>query len=231
MRTIGLLGGMSWESSVLYEELINTEVRARLGGLHSADLIVRSYDFAEIERLQTAGEWDTAGELLGADAARLVVAGAELIVLCTNTMHRVADDIVAAIEVPFLHLADATADAVVAAGIETVGLLGTKFTMEQDFYRGRLESHGLQVVVPPEDERERVHAVIYDELVQGELRSSSREEYLDIIDRMSMKGAEGVIAGCTEIELLITEEDVTIPFFPTTQIHARAAVDLALGDR
>ena len=230
MRTIGLLGGMSWESSVLYEELINTEVRARLGGLHSADLIIRSYDFAEIERLQTAGDWDTAGELLGADAARLAAAGAELIVLCTNTMHRVADVIVESTEVPFLHLADATANAVVAGEIETVGLLGTKFTMEQDFYRGRLESHGLQVIVPPAAERERVHAVIYEELVQGELRSSSREEYLDIIDRMSMNGARGVIAGCTEIELLISEDDVTIPFFPTTQIHARAAVDFALGE-
>ena len=230
MRTIGLLGGMSWESSVLYEELINTEVRARLGGLHSADLLVRSYDFATIERLQTAGDWVAAGELLGADAARLEAAGAELIILCTNTMHRVADAIVAAVGIPFLHLADATADAVVTAGIETVGLLGTKFTMEQDFYRDRLSKRGLEVVVPPEAERQRVHDVIYDELVQGELRSSSREEYLDIIDRMSMAGARGVIAGCTEIELLVSEDDVTIPYFPTTQIHARAAVDFALGD-
>jgi len=231
MRTIGLLGGMSWESSVLYEELINTEVRARLGGLHSADLLVRSYDFADIERLQSAGDWDAAGELLGADAGRLEAAGAELIVLCTNTMHRVADTIISAVEIPFLHLADATAQAVVAAGLETVGLLGTRFTMEQDFYRGRLSAHGLEVLIPPEPERQRVHDVIYDELVQGELRSSSREEFLDTIDRMSMAGAQGVIAGCTEIELLVSEDDVTIPYFPTTQIHARAAVDFALSDR
>ncbi len=214
---------------MLYEELINTEVRARLGGLHSADLLVRSYDFAEIERLQTAGDWTKAGSVLGADAARLEAAGAEVIVLCTNTMHRVADAIVAAIEIPFLHLADATAKAVVTAGIDTIGLLGTRFTMEQDFYRGRLESHGLSVVIPAEAERKRVHDVIYDELVQGDLRSSSREEYLDIIDRLGMAGAQGVIAGCTEIELLVSEDDVTMPYFPTTQIHARSAVDFALA--
>lgn len=229
MKTIGMLGGMSWESSVHYEELINTAVRERLGGLHSADLIVRSYDFATIEALQAADEWEKAGSLLAEDAKRLVAAGAEVIVLCTNTMHRVADAIVAAIDVPFVHLADATAAAVLAAGIDTVGLLGTRFTMEQDFYIERLESHGLTVMVPDEAERIVVHDIIYNELVQGELNRSSREAYLDIIDRLGSAGAQGVIAGCTEIELLVTEDDVFIPYFATTQIHALAAVDAALA--
>jgi len=228
MKTIGLLGGMSWESSVLYEELINTAVRERLGGVHSADLIIRSYDFARIEALQSAGDWDAAGELLAADARMLEGAGAELIVLCTNTMHRVAEAIEEAVSVPFLHLADATANAIKAQGLDTVGLLGTRFTMEEDFYRGRLESHGLSVVVPSEEERTIVHDIIYNELVQGELNRASREEYLDIIDRLGAAGAQGVIAGCTEIELLVTEDDVFIPYFPTTRIHAEAAVDAAL---
>ena len=231
MLTIGLLGGMSWESSILYEELINTEVRARLGGVHSADLVIRSYDFARIEALQSAGDWDAAGALLASDARRLETAGAELILLCTNTMHRVADAIVAAVDVPFLHLADATAAAVVDAGLDSVGLLGTRFTMEQDFYRSRLEAHGLEVIVPPAEERTLVHDVIYNELVKGELRQSSREDFLDVIDRLGQAGAAGVIAGCTEIELLVTAEDVLIPYFPTTQLHAIAAVDLALAGR
>ena len=229
MLTMGLLGGMSWESSVLYEELINTDVRERLGGVHSADLIIRSYDFAEIEALQSADRWDDAGSILAADARRLEAAGAELILLCTNTMHRVAEAIIDAIGVPFLHLADATAAAVVAAGLDSVGLLGTKFTMEQDFYRDRLEAHDLEVLVPPPAERDRVHEIIYDELVRGELRQSSREEFLDIIDRLGLAGAGGVIAGCTEIELLVSADDATLPYFPTTQLHARAAVDIALG--
>lgn len=229
MKTIGLLGGMSWESSVLYEELINTAVRHRLGGVHSADLIIRSYDFAQIEQLQASGDWDSAGELLAADAGRLVAAGAELIVLCTNTMHRVADAIEEAVDVPFVHLADATAAAVKSEGLTTVGLLGTRFTMQEDFYRSRLESHGLTVLVPSEDEQTIVHDIIYNELVQGELNRSSREEYLDIIDRLGSRGAEGVIAGCTEIELLVTEDDVFVPFFATTQIHADAAVDAAMS--
>jgi len=229
MKMIGLLGGMSWESSVLYEELINTGVRARLGGVHSADLLVRSYDFGQIEAMQAAGDWDGAGDLLATDASRLEAAGAELIVLCTNTMHKVADQIEAAIAVPFLHLADTTAKAILDEGLDTVGLLGTKFTMEQDFYRDRLQSHGLTVVVPSEPERQRVHDIIYDELVKGELNRSSREEYLDIIDRLGSAGAQGVIAGCTEIELLVTEDDVFIPYFPTTTLHAEAAVEAALA--
>lgn len=229
MKTIGLLGGMSWESSVLYEELINTEVRSRLGGTHSADLLVKSYDFATIEALQEAGDWDGAGEMLSADAVRLETAGAELIVLCTNTMHRVAESIEEAIDVPFLHLGDATAKAVLAQGLSTVGLLGTRFTMEAAFYRERLESHGLTVLTPSAEEQTIVHDIIYNELVRGELNRSSREEYLDIIDRLSSAGAEGVIAGCTEIELLVSEDDVFVPYFPTTEIHAQAAVDAALA--
>lgn len=229
MKTIGLLGGMSWESSVLYEELINTEVRARLGGVASADLIIRSYNFAEIEALQSNGEWEAAGDLLATDAARLETAGAELILLCTNTMHKVAATIEHAITVPFIHLADTTADAILAAGLSTVGLLGTRFTMEDGFYSERLEARGLTVVVPDEAARTIIHDVIYNELVQGELRRSSREAYLDVIDRMGSAGAEGVIAGCTEIELLVTEDDVFIPYFPTTKLHALAAVDAALA--
>lgn len=229
MTTIGLLGGMSWESSVLYEELINTEVRRRLGGVNSADLIVRSYNFAAIEELQSAGDWKAAGALLAADAQRLQDAGAGLVALCTNTMHRVAPSIEAALEVPFVHLADATANAVKAEQIDKVGLLGTKFTMEQPFYRDRLEEHGIQVMVPSEEERELVHRVIYEELVQGELNRTSQEDFLDIIDRLGSAGAQGVIAGCTEIELLVAEDDVFVPYFPTTEIHCAAIVDAALS--
>ena len=229
MKAIGLLGGMSWESSIHYEELINTEVRARLGGTSSADLIVRSYNFAEIEAMQELGDWDGAGQRLADDAKRLVDCGAEIVALCTNTMHIVADAIIDAIDVPFIHLGDATANAVKAAGVTDVGLLGTRFTMEQEFYRGRLESHGLTVRVPEEAERTVVHDVIYNELVQGELNRSSREDFLDIIDRLGSAGAQGVIAGCTEIELLVTADDVFMPYFPTTELHAMAIVDAALG--
>jgi aspartate racemase len=228
MKTIGLLGGMSWESSVEYERIINTEVRRRLGGVHSGDLLVRSYDFGAIELMQEAGDWDGAGSLLAADARRLQDAGADLILLCTNTMHLVAPAIEEAIDVPFLHLADATARAVIGAGIDAVALLGTRFTMEMDFYRGRLESHGLRVLVPDEADRIVVNDVIYDELVQGQIVDSSRDVYLEVIDRLVGAGAQGVIAGCTEIELLVTPSDVAIPFFPTTRIHALAGVDAAL---
>jgi aspartate racemase len=230
VRCIGLLGGMSWESSIHYERLINEAVRARLGGTHSADLIVRSYDFAEIEALQQAGAWEAAGALLAADARRLEAAGAQCIVLCTNTMHVVAPAIEAAIEVPFLHLADATAAAVVASGTETVVLLGTRYTMEQRFYRERLEAHGLRVLVPDEPDRTLVHDVIYDELVRGVVNPSSRSAYLRVIDRQLALGAQGVIAGCTEIELLVSAQDVDVPFFATTRLHAEAAVEFALAD-
>ena len=230
MKTIGLLGGMSWESSIEYERIINEEVRRRLGGVHSGDLIVRSYDFAAIEGLQEAGDWDGAGELLAGDARALLDAGADVIVLCTNTMHRVADAIESAVEVPFLHLADTTATAVIEAGVGTVALLGTRYTMEQDFYRGRLERHGLGVLVPDEPDRTTVHDVIYNELVQGRIEPASKQQYLEIIDRLLERGAQGVIAGCTEIELLVQPEDLACPYFPTTRLHALAAVDAALAD-
>ena len=229
VRTIGLLGGMSWESSIEYERIINTEVRAALGGVHSASLLVRSYDFAEIERLQAEDDWDGAGAVLAADARRLEEAGAGLIVLCTNTMHRCAEAIEAAIGVPFLHLADATARAVVEAGVEQVALLGTRYTMEQDFYRARLERHGLSVIVPDEPDRTLVHDVIYGELVQGVVSPVSQDAYLHVIDRLVERGAQGVIAGCTEIELLVGPDDVELPYFPTTELHARAAARWALG--
>ena len=228
MKTIGLLGGMSWESSVEYERIINTEVRRRLGGVHSADLLVRSYDFGAIEALQDVGDWEAAGELLATDARRLQDAGADLIVLCTNTMHLVAPAIEAAISVPFIHLADATATAVRDAGLETVALLGTKFTMEMDFYAGRLEDHGLAVLIPETGDREMINAVIYNELVRGRILTESRIRYLEIIDRLIDAGAQGVIAGCTEIELLVTRDDVSVPYFPTTRLHALAAVEVAL---
>jgi len=230
MKTIGLLGGMSWESSIEYERTINLETRRRLGGTHSAELLIRSYDFAAIERLQEGGDWNAAGALLAADAGALQDAGADVILLCTNTMHTVAPAIEAAIEVPFLHIADTTADAVTAAGLGRVALLGTRYTMEQDFYRGRLESRGIEVIVPDEPDRTTVHDVIYDELVQGEIFPASKAEYLAIIGRLLDRGAEGVIAGCTEIELLVTAADLNRPYFPTARLHALAAVDWALGD-
>jgi aspartate racemase len=229
VRTIGLLGGMSWESSIEYERIINTEVRAALGGTHSASLLMRSYDFAEIEQLQAAGDWGAAGALLATDARRLQEAGAGLIVLCTNTMHRCAGAIEAAIDVPFLHLADATAEAVREAGLERVALLGTRYTMEGDFYRARVERHGLSVIVPEEPDRSLVHAVIHDELVQGVVSPASKAAYLDVIERLLGRQAEGVIAGCTEIELLVGPDDVAVPYFPTTALHARAAARWALS--
>ena len=220
---------MSWESSIEYERLINEGVRARLGGTHSADLVIRSYDFARIESLQAADEWDAAGDLLAADAVMLERAGAEVIVLCTNTMHRIAHRIEDAIVGEFLHLGDATARAVRAAGVERVALLGTRYTMEHDFYRSRLASHGLDVMVPDANGRSVVHDVIYEELVRGIVDADSRRRYLEIIARLVADGAGGVIAGCTEIELLVGAGDVTVPYFPTTALHAAAAVEAALA--
>lgn len=220
---------MSWESSVEYERIINTEVRARLGGTNSADLVIRSYNFADIERLQAEDRWEDAGALLAADARALESAGAQLILLCTNTMHAVAPAIETAITVPFLHLADTTAAAVLGRGLQTVALLGTRYTMEAAFYRDRLLAAGLSVVVPDSEERDTVHRVIYEELVRGIVKPESKSAYLRIIEDLVSRGAEGVIAGCTEIELLVTADDVTVPFFPTTRLHALAAVDLALG--
>jgi aspartate racemase len=228
-RTIGLLGGMSWESSILYERIINEETRHRLGGVHSADLLVRSYDFARIEALQAADRWDEAGLLLAADAVRLQAAGAECVILCTNTMHRVAGAIESAIDIPFLHLADATADAVVGAGVDRVALLGTRFTMEHDFYRARLEARGLDVLVPDAEDRTTIHDAIYGELVRGIVRPESKASYLAIIGRLVDAGATGIIAGCTEIEILVGPHDVDVSYFPTTRLHALAAVEWSLA--
>jgi len=228
MKRLGLLGGMSWESSVEYERLINQGVRRALGGTHSADLIIRSYDFAAIEALQANDDWDGAAKLLVADARHLEAAGAEAIVLCTNTMHRVADAIEAATSVPFIHLADATARAVVEAELSSVALLGTRYTMEQDFYRARLERLGLEVVIPDAVDRTTIHEVIYNELVQGIVNPASKQAYLEVVDRLVEQGAQGVIAGCTEIELLVVPTDVAVPYFATTSLHAQAAVAFAL---
>lgn len=230
MLRIGLLGGMSWESSVLYERLINTGVRERLGGTASADLVIRSYNFAAIEELQAKQDWDSAAKLLVGDALMLQAAGAELILLCTNTMHKVADHIEAAIDVRFLHLADATARAVAAAGVSEVALLGTRYTMEEDFYSDRLRTRGVNVLIPDEPDRTVVHDIIYAELVQGKVLAESKERYLGVIRKLEQRGAKGVIAGCTEIELLIGAYDVEVPFFPTTAIHAAKAVEIALAE-
>jgi aspartate racemase len=228
VKRIGLIGGMSWESSAEYYRLVNELTRERLGGLHSAECVLYSVDFAEIERLQVQGRWDDAAARLVEAARALEAAGADFVVLCTNTMHKVADTVAAAVAVPLLHLADTTAAAVRAAGVGRVGLLGTAFTMEQDFYRERLAGHGLDVLVPEAEDRALVHRVIYDELCLGVVSPSSRAGYLEVIDRLVGRGAEGVVLGCTEIELLIGQEHVAVPVFPTTRLHAEAAVDLAL---
>lgn len=229
MRTIGLLGGMSWESSALYYRLVNEAVRDRLGGFHSARVVLTSVDFAEVESMQARGDWDGAGSLLAREAQMLQAAGADCVVLCTNTMHKVADSIETAVDIPLLHLADVTAAAVRTAGLDRVALMGTRFTMEQPFYVDRLRAHGLDVVVPAEDDRRRIHDVIYDELVRGVVREESRSAYVDVIGRLVAQGARGVILGCTEIELLLGPGDVDVPVFATTALHAQAAVDFALG--
>lgn len=229
MRRIGLIGGMSWESSAEYYRLVNELVRDRLGGLHSAECLLYSVDFAEIEVMQVEGRWDDAAARLSEAALVLEAAGAEFVVLCTNTMHKVADAIEASVSVPLLHLADTTAAAVRAAGLTRIGLLGTAFTMEQDFYRDRLASHGLDVLVPGAEDRALVHRVIYDELCLGVVEEESRAGYQAVIRRLVERGAAGVVLGCTEIELLIGQEHVDVPVFPTTRLHAQAAVDLALS--
>lgn len=229
MRRIGLLGGMSWESSALYYEILNAAVRERLGGYHSARVLMSSVDFAEVEAMQAAGEWEAAGALLAAEGAALEAAGAECLVLCTNTMHKVADAIEAATDVPLIHIVDVTAEAVRSAGLSRVALLGTRFTMEQAFVRDRLAAHGIEALVPPGEDRELVHEVIYGELVHGVVREASRAAYVDVVDRLVADGAEGVVLGCTEIELLLRPQDVDVPVFATTRLHALAAVDFALS--
>ncbi len=229
MRTLGILGGMAWPSTLEAYRAINEQVNARLGGHRSAPLLICSLDFAEVEELQAAGDWDGAGALLADAAARLEAAGAQGLMLVSNTMHRVAEAIEARTTVPLLHLADATARRITADGVGRVGLLGTRFTMEQDFYRGRLEGHGLDVRVPPAPARDAVHRIIYDELVHGEVRDASRQRVLEIIGALEAQGAQGVISGCTEIELLVGPEHLDTGWYPTTAIHAEAAVDWILG--
>ncbi|EKP0300995.1 aspartate/glutamate racemase family protein [Aeromonas veronii] len=230
MKCIGLLGGMSWESTVSYYQALNRGVRAQLGGLHSARVLLNSVDFAGIERLQHAGDWPATARLLAAEARKLQNGGADFLLIGTNTMHKVAPEIEAAIDIPLLHIADATAAKLQADGITRVGLLGTRFTMEQDFYKGRLqERFGLAVLVPDEAGRERVHRIIYDELCLGEIRESSRAEYLAIIEGLAAAGAEAVILGCTEIALLVGDARAAVPLYDTTAIHAEAAVALALA--
>jgi aspartate racemase len=230
MKVIGLIGGMSWESTIPYYRVVNETVKERLGGLHSAKVVLWSVDFHEIEALQREDRWEEAGEELAAAAAALERAGAELVVLCTNTMHRVAPAIERALTVPLLHIADATAAAVKAAGIATVGLLGTRFTMEQAFYVDRLrERHGLDVVVPAEADRAEVHRVIYEELCRGCILAGSRAAYEEVIGRLVARGAEGVILGCTELAMLVDPARLPVPVFDTATLHARAAADLALG--
>jgi aspartate racemase len=228
VRTLGLIGGMSWESTIPYYRIVNERVRQRLGGLHSAKLVLHSVDFAGIEALQRADDWDAAGALLVEAARGLRAAGAEAIVVCTNTMHLVAPAIEAAVDIPLLHIADATAAQIRAAGLSRVALLGTRFTMERDFYRQRIEAAGIEVIVPDASQREIVHRVIYDELCLGRIHDDSRDAYRAIIDSLVARGAQGVILGCTEIGLLVGEGDASVPLFDTTRIHAQAAADWAL---
>jgi aspartate racemase len=228
MKRIGLLGGMSWESSIEYYRLVNEIARDRFGGLHSANCLLRSVDFAEIEVLQREDRWDEAGERLADEARALVAGGAELLVLCTNTMHKVADAVTGAVDIPFVHIADTTAHAVRAAGLDTVGLLATGYTMEQDFYVGRLrDAHGLEVLVPEETDRRIVHDVIYDELCVGVVDDGSREQYRRIMGALADRGAQGILLGCTEIDLLVGQQDSPVPVFDTTRLHAERAVELA----
>ncbi len=226
MLTIGMLGGMSWESSAEYYRLANVLVRERVGGLHSAKVVLHSVDFAEIERMQVEGRWDDAGKVLADAAAGVQAAGADFLLICTNTMHKVYDQVQAAVDIPVVHLGDTTAAAITAAGLTTVGLLGTGFTMDQPFYRERLESHGLTVLLPSPQDRATVHRIIYEELCLGVVRDESRRAYQDVISRF--EGAQGVILGCTEIELLISQADVPLPVFPTTRLHVEAAVERAI---
>ena len=228
MKTIGMLGGMSWESTALYYRKINEETKRHLGGLHSARIALVSVDFQEIETLQHEDDWATCAQILADRSRDIEAAGADFLLICTNTMHLVAPQIEEAIGIPLLHIADATATRIRSAGYEKIGLLGTRFTMEQAFYRGRLEQQGIEVLVPPEEDREIVHRVIYDELCRGEVRDDSRAEFLRIIDDLAARGAQGVIEGCTEIVMLVQQTHTDVPLFDTTSIHALEAVAEAL---
>ncbi len=229
MKTLGLIGGMSWESTIPYYRIVNDRMRERLGGLHSAKLVLHSVDFAEIEAMQHRGEWETAGAVLAEAARGLQAAGAEAIVICTNTMHRVAPQVQAAVDLPLLHIADATAARIRASGLTRVALLGTRFTMEQAFYRDRIAVAGIEVITPDAAQRDRVHRVIYDELCLGRILDASRDDYRAIITDLVGRGAQGVILGCTEIGLLVGAGDASVPLFDTARIHAEAAADWALA--
>ncbi len=227
---IGLIGGMSWESSAEYYRIINRAVRDRLGGTHSARCLMWSFDFHDIEELQTAGDWDAAGDVLADAALRLQAGGADFLLICTNTMHKLADRVTASVQIPLLHIADCTAEAIQRAGLTRIGLLGTRFTMEQDFYKGRLiDGFGLDVIVPDTAGRKLVHRVIYDELVQGIISEDSRKAYITVIDQLVADGAEAIILGCTEITLLVQQQHSAVPLFDTTALHAQAAVERYLG--
>ncbi len=230
VKTIGLIGGMSWESSAMYYRLLNEQVKQQLGSLHSAKCILYSVDFQEIEYYQANEQWQNAGEILGEAAWSLEKAGADFIVICTNTMHKVIEFIEAHLTIPILHIADATAVQIQQAGLQTIALLGTKYTMEQDFYKHRIEQFGINVMVPNDEERTMVNQIIYEELCLGKIEPTSKETYLQIIERLVKSGAQGIILGCTEIGLLIQQEDVQVPVFDTTIIHALAAVDDALKE-
>lgn len=230
MKTIGLIGGMSWESSLEYYRILNETTKAKLGGLHSARCILYSIDFAEVETLQRQDRWEEAAQLMIAAGQSLERAGADFVILCTNTMHKLAKDIQSNTHIPLLHIADATAQKIKAAGLRKIGLLGTRFTMEHDFYKGRLiNNFGLDVVIPDQEDRETIHRIIYDELCLGVVKQESRGQYIQIMEKLVRAGAEGIILGCTEIELLVHEGDSQVPLFPTTTLHAIAAVEYALS--
>ncbi|QWU44960.1 aspartate/glutamate racemase family protein [Bacillus sp. NP247] len=231
MKTIGLIGGMSWESTSEYYRILNEEIKSRLGGLHSAKCLINSVDFEEIERFQSNGDWDGAGEVLGNAAYSLQKGGADFIIICTNTMHKVVEKIKENINIPVLHIADTTVKEIKRKGIQTIGLLGTKYTMEQDFYKSRIEENNIKVIVPVEKNREKINEIIYTELCLGKITSQSREYYKRVIEELVQKGAQGIILGCTEIGLLIKQEDVVVPIFDTTFIHAIEAVNVALESR
>jgi aspartate racemase len=231
MKIIGLIGGMSWESSLEYYRIINERIREKLGGLHSAKSLLYSVDFEEVEKLQRLGKWGEATKIMIDAARRIELGGADFLVICTNTMHRMAEEMQQSIKIPILHIADATAEKIKAAGYKKIGLLGTKFTMEENFYKGRLiEKYDMEVLIPDEVERQYVHDVIYKELCLGIVQQNSKNRFKEIIENLSKKGVQAVILGCTEIPLLIKQEDVSIPLFDTTRIHAESAVDFALAD-
>lgn len=229
MKTVGLVGGMSWESTASYYRIINQRVKACLGGLHSAKIVLNSVDFAEVAAMQQAGDWQLSAELLKSSARSLEAAGAQCIMICTNTMHKVADEVATTVSLPLIHIVDATAQVLIGKGVSKVALLGTRFTMSEPFYKTRLEQRGVDVVVPTDNEQTVIHDIIYQQLCLGDIREDSKQLYLDIINSLQHQGAQGVVLGCTEIGLLISQQDTDIPLFDTAEIHANAAVEFALS--